>query len=233
MDELKKNKYFLFIGLDKIKFVALNETNKIFYNRIITVDNSKSDENFDNLKIFLEKNIIEIEKNLKNYVKDIILIIDGQNFLTIDMSSIYNFKNHFNQNNDISNLFVDLKNDLKKYMMHYEIIHMIINKYIIGEKSYFLVPKELHHENIFLEIRFICLKIDICQKLKSFFTKYQITIKNVLSYEYVNSFKKSTQDNIYDIADKLLNGLNQNEILFTNKTLKNKGFFEKFFDFFG
>ena len=118
-------------------------------------------------------------------------------------------------------------------MMHYEIVHMIINKYIIGEKSYSSIPNELHHENIFLEIRFMCLKINICQKLRKLFSKYQITIKKIFNYEYVNGFKNTTHDNMFDIADKLLHGLNQNEISFINKTSKNKGFFEKFFDFFG
>ena len=60
----------------------------------------------------------------------------------------------------------------------------------------------------------------------------QINIKNILSYKYINSFKNSAQDNIFDIAERLMNGLNQNEILLINKSSKNKGFFEKFFNFF-
>ena len=47
----------------------------------------------------------------------------------------------------------------------------------------------------------------------------------------MNSFKNSDQDNLFNISEKLINGSNQNEILFINKTAKNKGFFEKFFDF--
>ena len=33
------------------------------------------------------------------------------------------------------------------------------------------------------------------------------------------------------MADRLLKGYNKNEVMFTQKTIKNKGFFEKFFHF--
>ena len=68
--------------------------------------------------------------------------------------------------------------------------------------------------------------------LKKIFSKYGILIKNFSCYEYVNNFKKSEEDNIFDLADKLRNGLNKKEILFINRPLKNNGFFEKFFNFF-
>ena len=77
------------------------------------------------------------------------------------------------------------------------------------------------------------MKLDTYKKYQEIFAKYQINIKNILNYEYVNSFKNSDQDNLFNISEKLINGSNQNEILFINKTAKNKGFFEKFFDFFG
>ena len=105
--------------------------------------------------------------------------------------------------------------------------------FIIGKESYFSVPNDIKDENVFLEIRFICLKLDTYKKYQEIFAKYKINIKNILNYEYVNSFKNSDQDNLFNISEKLINGSNQNEILFINKTAKNKGFFEKFFDFFG
>ena len=232
MNNLEKDKYFLFFGINKIKFVALNQKNEIIFDKVILIDESKLDKNFKALENFLDKNVIEIEKILKSYIKDITLIIDDNNFLTIDISSINNFKNYFNQNNNNLNSLIDLKNNLKKYMIGYEIAHMIINKFIVGEQEYSSMPKELNHQNIFLEIRFICLKIENYQRLKKKFSKYQINIKNILSYKYINSFKNSAQDNIFDIAERLMNGLNQNEILLINKSSKNKGFFEKFFNFF-
>jgi hypothetical protein len=109
---------------------------------------------------------------------------------------------------------------------------MIINKFIINGKEHSSIQNYKDYENIFFEIKFICFKSNILTDLKKIFSKYGILIKNFSCYEYVNNFKKSEEDNIFDLADKLRNGLNKKEILFINRPLKNNGFFEKFFNFF-
>ena len=64
-------------------------------------------------------------------------------------------------------------------------------------------------------------------------TNYQISIKSIFNYDYVNSFRTSENDSISILAYKLNNGLNPNEISFSKKYAKKLGFFEKFFKFFG
>ena len=227
------NKYYLFCGLKQIIFTVLNKKNEILFNKEIIFNHQELNKNFEKLQNFLDHNIIEIEKKLKSYVKEINLIVDDVNFISIDMSSTHNFKNTLNELNNLTTSLVDLKNSIKQHIFNYEIIHLIINRFIIGKESYSSVPNDIKDENVFLEIRFICLKLDTYKKYQEIFAKYQINIKNILNYEYVNSFKNSDQDNLFNISEKLINGSNQNEILFINKTAKNKGFFEKFFDFFG
>ena len=224
------NKYYLFCGLKQIIFTVLNKKNEILFNKEIIFNHQELNKNFEKLQNFLDHNIIEIEKKLKSYVKEINLIVDDVNFISIDMSSTHNFKNTLNELNNLTTSLVDLKNNIKQHIFNYEIIHLIINRFIIGKESYSSVPNDIKDENVFLEIRFICLKLDTYKKYQEIFAKYQI---NILNYEYVNSFKNSDQDNLFNISEKLINGSNQNEILFINKTAKNKGFFEKFFDFFG
>ena len=227
------NKYYLFCGLKQIILTVLNKKNEILFNKEIIFNHQELNKNFEKLQNFLDHNIIEIEKKLKSYVKEINLIVDDVNFISIDMSSTHNFKNTLNELNNLTTSLVDLKNNIKQHIFNYEIIHLIINRFIIGKESYSSVPNDIKDENVFLEIRFICLKLDTYKKYQEIFAKYQINIKNILNYEYVNSFKNSDQDNLFNISEKLINGSNQNEILFINKTAKNKGFFEKFFDFFG
>jgi len=45
-------------------------------------------------------------------------------------------------------------------------------------------------------------------------------------------FLKSKEDDIFEVAVKILNGVNENEVLLINKSQVNKGFFEKFFSYF-
>ena len=55
------------------------------------------------------------------------------------MSTKKNFKD-INQTDNLSNLILDLKNNLKKGMENYEIIHSMINKYIVDGKDYSSIP---------------------------------------------------------------------------------------------
>ena len=87
-------------------------------------------------------------------------------------------------------------------------------------------------KNFFLEIKFICLRTKIFLNIVKILSKYQISIKKVLNYKYVESFKTNEKDHISIIANKLINGLNKNEIVFEKKYSKNIGFFRKFFKFF-
>ena len=232
MDNDLDQKFFLFISFKKIAFVALNSKNEFSFNKEILLDNFTIVENFKSLEIFLEKNIFEIEKNLNLHIKEIFLIIDYDVFLKADLSSIYNFKNFFNKPYEMSNSFIDISNDFKKTVKNYEIIHTIINKYIIDGKIYLKMPNNQVCDNTFLEIRFICLQKNIIGSFRKILTKYQISLKKILSYEYISHFKDDDKRNIYVLADRLANGLNENEIFLINKVRKNKGFFEKFFNFF-
>ena len=62
--------------------------------------------------------------------------------------------------------------------------------------------------------------------------KYQISLGKIFCYKYLNSFPEAKKRNFYEIAQKAMNGLNENDVILTSKTLKSPGFFEKFFDFF-
>jgi hypothetical protein len=86
--------------------------------------------------------------------------------------------------------------------------------------------------NLCVEAKFICLKKDIILNLKKILSKYQISLNKILYFDYLNDLDVSDNKNIFVTAEKVLRGFNQNEILLINKSTQNKGFFEKFFDFF-
>ena len=72
----------------------------------------------------------------------------------------------------------------------------------------------------------------IINSFRKILTKYQISLKKTLSYEYISHFKDIEERNTYVLADRVINGLNENEIFLVHKVSKNRGFFEKFFNFF-
>ena len=67
---------------------------------------------------------------------------------------------------------------------------------------------------------------------KDILSKYQVIVRNIVCFEYLKRFEDFSERKSLIIAHKVLNGLNQNEIFFSNKNTKNMSFFEKFFSFF-
>ena len=232
MDNLKKRNFFLLIRSQQLVFSALNENNEILFNKKILLDDLNLEESFEVLVKFLENNIFELEKKFDYYIKDINLVIDSKEFISIDVSSIYNFDNIENKiEGSLSNLS-NIKENVLKSMNDYDLIHMIINKFIIDKKEYSTIPADSSYNNVFLEISFICLKKNITQKLQKILSKYEIYIKNISYFSYVNLFKKHDTDDIFVLADKLINGYNPKEVSFIQKPPENVGFFEKFFKLF-
>ena len=109
---------------------------------------------------------------------------------------------------------------------------MVINKFIIDEKVYSIIPNDIDFNNLSLELKFICLKNDFVQNFKKILSKYEISLNRTLCFSYIADFKCSNDENIFSITKKVLNGLNQNEIFLIEKSNKNEGLFEKFFNFF-
>ena len=131
-----------------------------------------------------------------------------------------------------SNYLVNIKDNVVKTMNNHSLIHMIINKFIIDGKEYNSVPNKIEKQNMYLEIKFLFLKNDIIHNLKKVFSKYEISVKDILNFNYVCSFISSMSENVFELASKLKDGLNHKEILFLKKPIKNNGFFERFFNFF-
>ena len=62
--------------------------------------------------------------------------------------------------------------------------------------------------------------------------KYQIKISRYLDGNYLKNFHKEDDMELSELAHKLINGYNDNEVNLVPKNIENKGFFEKFFQLF-
>ena len=112
-----------------------------------------------------------------------------------------------------------------------KIIHMIIQNYNVDGKNYSFLPNNSGNSIISLDIKFISLSSNFIKKLEEILKKYHISLNQLVSANYIKEFLKN-EDNIFLTTKKILQGHNPNEVILINKMTRNKGFFEKFFDFF-
>ena len=211
--------------LKKKTFIVLFKEEKL-------LDDCNEDFNLKKLDNFLAKTILKIEKILKNFVKDIYIILDDKEFFSIEISIKKDHNgNSISQENLINPLNM-LKNLCQFSFKDKKIIHMLIENYQIDGKDYSILPKNLKCNNFSLDVKFICLSKDLIEHYELILKKYHILVNQMLNAEYIRQFQDQQNPNIYTTASRIISGYNNNEISLVNKTLKNKGFFEKFFDLF-
>ena len=109
---------------------------------------------------------------------------------------------------------------------------MLIKNYKVDEKDYSFFPDNIKCSNYSLDLKLICISDDLIKSLEMILKKYHISLNRVLNANYIEGFFSQNDSNFFSMAKKIIAGHNPNEVLFLDKTVKNRGFFEKFFNFF-
>ena len=113
-----------------------------------------------------------------------------------------------------------------------KLIHVLIDDYFIDDKKYSDLPVNLRCNNYSLNINFICLPLNYLKNLEGIIKKYQISLNRLISMEYLKTYFIDEKINLDEMAKKIINGHNLNEVALTTKKTENQTFFEKFFHFF-
>ena len=234
MDNELNFETYLFINNKKLIICVIqNTTRKIIYKEQMILDDSFDELKFKRLNDFLNKNIFKVEKILKNFIKNIFIILDSKEFFPIEISIRKDNNGHLINSKTLSYPLNDLKNLCQLNYQDKKIIHMLIENYKIDNKNYSFLPDNLNCDNFSLDVKFICLSKNLIEELEIVLKRYQILINQVLCASYIENFFDRDHPDLFTTASRIISGYNTNEVLLINKTSKNKGFFEKFFDLFG
>ena len=233
MNEVTEFQTYLIISDKKFEIYLLDVKNfqNLYKNEFnYQVELNKIDLNL--LNEFLENNIYKIEKVLGNFVNNINVIIENETILNFNLSV-----KKKNYSGKITNLFLektlsDINDLFQENYNHYKLMHMLINKYTIGGKSYSSLQEKINSDEIFLEIKLIAISNSIIFDIENILKKYQILVNNYLDKAYIKDFYRHEKIDISHQAYKLLSGSNINEVRITSKTSQKHGFFEKFFQLF-
>ena len=221
---------FLYISKSKYQIFVYDKNNlKNLYSEEI----GYSDEiELNTLSKFLDDNIYKIEKKIKNFIRNIILIIEDNKILEIGISlKKKNYEKSENQK-QLENSLVEVKDIFKENYQDLLIMHMVI---VEKENNFLLNNANNSDDYLFLEVNFISIPNKFTFYFDKLLENHQINIKRYMSGDYIKSFfdiesKESME--LFVMANKLNDGLNKNEVQLISKSKENRGFFEKFFQLF-
>jgi hypothetical protein len=226
-------KTFLFCSNKKfVLSVVQSKNSKTIYEKKKFFSKDINSIEFNDLEEFLENNVYEIEKKIDRFIKDIYLILDINDFFPIRIS----IKKNINENPlsflSLAHPLSEAKELCFKNSNEEKIIHMIIDNYRIDDKNYYNFPKNIKCNNFSLDLSFICLPNFLIKKLEKVLKNYQISINRILNNNYIESLFSNNEKNLLQKALMVIEGLNENEVILEKKSIKNQGFFEKFFNYF-
>jgi len=187
---------------------------------------------FNSLSKFLDNNIFKIEKFTEKFIKNIYVIIENQKVFN---SHIGIKKKNYDDIINMGYLEKTLRETKDLFIKNYQdqnLMHMIIDNYLINGKKYTNFDSEIKTRDFCLIINFISISNNLSDHLEKILEKYQIKIKKYLNEKYITNFFIGQKTEFPVMICKILNGINQNEVQLVPKNRKNKGFFEKFFHLF-
>ena len=226
------NKTFLFVSKKKFIIVVYNNENKILYKNETIKESKTNILIYEFLNEFLKLNVFEIEKKIGEFIKNIFLIIDLDDVYSVELSIKNKLDNIILDNHSINNLLVEAKNSCEKTLEDLDIIHMIIDRFYLNNKSYEVLPEQQICKTLSIDLNYICISKNIYKDLQKILSQYQISIEKILCNRYLSNFLDEQNINLFLTAQKIMSGFNENEVFLTSKSPKNIGFFEKFFNFF-
>ena len=231
----KKIDFHTYIYLNRNQFiiyVAEISTNEKIYSEKLVIEENSTELKFSKLDEFLSSNIFKIEKKLNSFVKDTYVILDTNEFHSIKLSIKKDNNGNLINSEALIHPLNDLKNLCQSNLQNEKIIHFLIEKYVIDNKNYKILPENVNCNIFSLDTEFICLSKNLIENTETILKKYHISLNQILSASYLEKFKDNTDNTIFTTASRIISGHNSNEILLIGKTNKKQGFFEKFFNFF-
>ena len=218
---------FLYISKNKYQIFVYDKNNlKNLYHEEIE-NNDEIELNI--LSKFIDDNIYKIEKMIKNFIRNIILIIQDDKVLDIGISLKKKIYEKNIDQKQLENSLVEIKDIFKENYQDLIIMHMII---IEKENNFSLNNDNKNDDYLFLEVNFISIPNNFTFNFDKLLENHQIKIKRYMSADYIKSFFDKESMEFFVMANKLNDGLNKNEVQLVSKNKENKGFFEKFFQLF-
>ena len=224
---------YLSLSQNKFQIYLLDKKSlKNIYKEEVYLENTSDLIDYNLLHSFLDKNIFKIEKLIGKFLRSIIVVIDNNQTLNCSIGiKKKNYGEKIDKNNLESSL-AELKDLFKENYQNYKIMHFVINRCLIDGINYSSFDKEIIGEDMIIEVNFIFISNILIKEISNVLEKYQIKIDRLFEKKYIKNLFEGEHLDLSLIAFKIQSGHNKNEITLVPKSIKKRGFFEKFFQLF-
>ena len=170
-------------GFSKIRVCAFNKHNP--KNIFCAVSESFLDHS--NIDFEIQNIISSLEKDTKEYLDNINLMIDSPKMISVGISISKKLEGSKLKKEDVKFLVQEAKQQVIKSYPDKQAVHIIIQNYKIDDTHYTFLPDDINCNLISLDILFICLPKKTIEYFKKLFFKLNISVNKFFCSTYVKS----------------------------------------------
>ena len=224
---------YLSLSQNKFQIYLLDKKSlKNIYKEEVYLENTSDLIDYNLLHSFLDKNIFKIEKLIGKFLRSIVVVIENSQTLNCSIGiKKKNYGEKIDKNNLESSL-AEIKDLFKENYQNYKIMHFVVNRCLIDGINYTSFDKEIIGEDMIIEVNFISISNILIKEISNVLEKYQIKIDRLFEKKYIKNLFEGEHLDLSLIVFKIQSVHNKNEITLVPKSIKKRGFFEKFFQLF-
>jgi len=161
--------------------------------------NSDQELNFDELQKLVEINIIEMEKSIDEFVKNIYLIIETPQTMSIQLSVIKNNEGKNITEQDALYLIQDAKQQILKSRLDIRILHIIVENYVYDNMKYKFLPLEKKCKKFSIDVKFVCFPKNLLKNFEIAETECKFLLEKKLPLPAYDQCLKASH--IFNLLD--------------------------------
>ena len=200
---------FFDCGFSKIRAGTFNANNS----EVAFYAESEFFTDQSNLDLKVQKIITTLEKDSNEYIDNINLMIDSSEIYSVGISLSKKLDGSRLKHANIKFLVQEAKQQIIKYYINQNIIHIIINNYKIDGMDYSYFPEEIKCNFISLDILFICVPNDLVLHYKKIFSKSNILVNQIICSSYAKSINYKDSLNLNGYTSFIDVGFNRTSII--------------------
>ena len=224
---------YLSLSQNKFQIYLLDKKSlKNIYKEEVYLENDSDLIDYNLLHSFLDKNIFKIEKLTGNFLRSIVVVIENDQTLNCSIGIRKKSYGEKISKHYLESSLAELKDLFKENYQNNKIMHFVVNRCLIDGINYTSFDKEIGGEEMIIEVNFISISNNLVKEISNVLEKYQIKIDRLFEKKHIKNLFEEEHLDLSLIAFKIKSGHNKNEITLIPKSMKKRGFFEKFFQLF-
>ena len=213
-----------------LSYFSSEEDNSNHQKKYLMPESLDDNLNLTILTKFILEKVKDFEKDVGSFIEKINVITDAK-YDQFSLSLKSKHSSYQIKETDIVRLISDAKQLIMRNNKNCDILHVLVDRYVIDGKEYFEFPENLDYKEFILDVSFITINSSTVKMLNRILKDCNIEVKKIVSHQYSSRIADKKDSNPCIAAKRVIDGINPLEVKIYNLRAKTQGLFEKMFNF--